>query len=66
MLVLSRLKNEAVVITIPGGQQIRVTLVDVRTGNGGKARLGFEAPRDVIIHRAEVQDRVDTEALNNQ
>jgi carbon storage regulator len=63
MLVLSRLKGEEIIITVPGGQQIRVVLVEIR---GNKVRLGFEGPREFIIHRAEVQRAIDYEALNNQ
>lgn len=47
MLVLSRKRNESVVIN----DQIVVTVVEVR---GDKVRLGIEAPRDVPIHRSEV------------
>jgi carbon storage regulator len=52
MLVLSRKRNESVVIEQYG---IRVTVVEVRQG---KVRLGFEAPAGVIIHREELQDRL--------
>ncbi|MCA8993492.1 MAG: carbon storage regulator CsrA [Planctomycetaceae bacterium] len=47
MLVLSRKKNESIVID----DRIRITVVEVR---GDKVRLGVEAPRDVAIHREEV------------
>lgn len=47
MLVLSRKRNESVVIN----DQIVVTVIDVR---GDKVRLGIQAPRDVPIHRSEV------------
>lgn len=47
MLVLSRKRNESVVIN----DQIVVTVVEVR---GDKVRLGIQAPRDVPIHRSEV------------
>jgi carbon storage regulator len=51
MLVLSRRKDESVVLD--GG--IKVTVVDVR---GDKVRLGFDAPRSVVIHRQEVYDAI--------
>ncbi len=47
MLVLSRKRNESVVIN----DQIIVTVIEVR---GDKVRLGIQAPRDVPIHRSEV------------
>lgn len=47
MLVLSRKKNEVIRI----GTDIIITIVDIR---GDKVRLGFEAPKDVPIHRQEV------------
>jgi carbon storage regulator len=47
MLVLSRKKNESIVIA----DCIVVTVVDVR---GDKVRLGIEAPREIPVHRSEV------------
>lgn len=54
MLVLSRCKNEEIVI----GDSIRVVVIDVR---GEKVRLGISAPRDVSIHRREVYDKIQAE-----
>ncbi len=50
MLVLSRKKNEKIVI----GDNIVVTIVQVQ---GDRVRLGLEAPREVRIIRAELEDR---------
>lgn len=47
MLVLSRRFNEAVMI----GDEIEVSVVEVR---GNTVRLGFDAPKDLAIHRKEV------------
>lgn len=47
MLVLSRKKNESIVID----EKIVITVVEVR---GDKVRLGIQAPRDVPVHRQEV------------
>jgi carbon storage regulator len=49
MLVLSRKIGEEIVI----GDNIRVMVVAVR---GNQVRLGFSAPGDVAIHRAELRD----------
>lgn len=51
MLVLSRKRNESIVID----GNIVVTVVDIR---GDKVRLGIEAPKDVPIHRSEVYDAI--------
>jgi carbon storage regulator len=47
MLVLSRKRNESVVIA----ENIVITVVEVR---GDKVRLGIQAPRDVPVHRSEI------------
>lgn len=47
MLVLSRKKNESIIID----ERIKITIVEIR---GDKVRLGIEAPREVPIHRSEV------------
>jgi carbon storage regulator len=57
MLVLSRKSNESVVI---GGQyasddMLKVTVLEIR---GGKVRLGFEAKKEVPVHRWEVWQRI--------
>jgi carbon storage regulator len=49
MLVLSRKKNESIVID----DQIVITVVEIR---GDKVRLGIQAPRDVPVHRSEVYE----------
>jgi carbon storage regulator len=51
MLVLSRKKNESIVIN----EDIVVTIVEIR---GDKCRLGIEAPRDIPVHRREVLDMI--------
>jgi carbon storage regulator len=51
MLVLSRKKNESVVIN----GDVVVTVIEVR---GDKVRLGIVAPRDVPVHREEVYEAI--------
>ncbi|MBC7966568.1 MAG: carbon storage regulator CsrA [Fuerstia sp.] len=56
MLVLSRKRNESVIIN----DNIVVTVIDVR---GDKVRIGIEAPRDVSVHRQEVLQAILSEKL---
>ena len=51
MLVLSRKKNESIVIN----HDITIVVVDIR---GDKVRLGVEAPKEVPVHRREVFDAI--------
>ena len=51
MLILERHASESVVID----GNIRVTVLQVY---GNKVRLGFDAPKDVPIHREEVFERI--------
>lgn len=51
MLVLSRKKNESIVIN----NDITVTVVEIR---GDKVRLGIVAPKEVPVHRQEVYDAI--------
>lgn len=47
MLVLSRKKNESIIVD----DAIVITVLEIR---GDKVRLGIEAPKSVPIHRSEV------------
>lgn len=51
MLVLSRRKNESIVI----GENIVVTIIEIR---GDKVRLGISAPSEVSVHRTEVLEAI--------
>lgn len=51
MLVLSRKKNESIVIN----NDVVVTVVEIR---GDKVRLGIVAPKDVPVHREEVYEAI--------
>jgi len=51
MLVLSRKKNESIVIN----NDIVITVVEIR---GDKIRLGIVAPKDVPVHREEVYEAI--------
>jgi carbon storage regulator len=58
MLVLSRRESESIVVTLPDQRRIRITLVEMQRD---RARIGFDAPKDVVIHRDEVQASIDRE-----
>lgn len=53
MIVLSRKKSERIMI----GDDIVLKVVDVR---GDKVRLAFDAPKDVIVHREEVYNAINS------
>lgn len=57
MLVLSRKKNESVVIAF-GEIEVTAVVIEIR---GDKVRLGFEAPANVPVHRREVYDAIKRE-----
>lgn len=48
MLILTRQRDESILI----GDEIKVTIVDIR---GDKVRVGIEAPRHILVDRAEVR-----------
>ena len=51
MLVLSRKKNESIVIN----NDITIVVVEIR---GDKVRLGVDAPKEVPVHRREVYEAI--------
>ena len=55
MLVLSRLKDEEIIIA--GG--ITITVVDIR---GDKVRLGITAPKEIRVDRKEIHELREQEA----
>lgn len=66
MLVLTRCRNERIVIVIPdsyqipkGGARVDVFPVEIR---GDKVRIGLEGPQEITFNRQEVQEQIDSEA----
>ncbi|MDG3006981.1 carbon storage regulator CsrA [Paludisphaera mucosa] len=55
MLVLSRKKNETIIIN----DSITVTVIEIR---GDKVRLGIDAPKDITVHRREVYEAIQNQA----
>jgi len=54
MLVLSRKKNEIIVLG-EGEDQIILSVIEIR---GDKVSLGIEANQKITIHRKEVYDKI--------
>ena len=54
MLVLTRHKNESIVI----GKDVEVQVVEIR---GDKVRLGFTAPKSIDIYRKELLPKIAQE-----
>ena len=62
MLVLSRKKNESIIID----GKIEIKIIE---SDDGKVRIGIEAPKNIEIHRKEVYDLIMAEnkaALNSK
>jgi len=54
MLVLSRRKNETIII----GDDIEITVTDI---SARRVRIGINAPEDITIHRKEVYEAIQCE-----
>lgn len=59
MLVLSRKKNEAIVIN----DNITIVVVEIR---GDRVRLGIDAPASVPVHRREVYEDIQKQGKTKQ
>lgn len=60
MLILSRRADEDIVLSIPEGlpaQRVTVTVLSVM---GKQVRIGIEADKAIEVHRAEVQQYIDS------
>lgn len=60
MLVLSRQRDESIVIEYEPKKFVIVSIVDIR---GDKVRLGVDAPSEVPVHRREVYEAIQRENL---
>lgn len=54
MLVLSRKKNESIII----GDDVEIVIVDIK---GDQVKIGIKAPKKVTVHRAEVYEEIQAE-----
>ena len=62
MLILERKVGESIII----GDDITITVVDSCHHRQPKCRIGITAPREVSIHRFEVQRRIERERRRGQ
>lgn len=60
MLVLSRKKNESVVIA---DMAIEITVVEIR---GDKVKIGIEAPESIAVHRREVYEAIERDRIRGK
>ena len=58
MLVLQRENGEQVACVLPDGTEITVTLIF----QGGRTRIGIDAPKAVRIWRKEIQPKAEGSA----
>jgi carbon storage regulator len=56
LLILTRKIGESLMI----GAEVTVTVMAVK---GNQVRIGINAPKDVVVHREEVYDRVKHEQM---
>jgi len=64
MLVLGRKNQESVILAAEDGVvgKVKVTVVEI---GRGVVKLGFEADKDVLVHREEVWERISRERLRD-
>jgi len=63
MLVISRKKDESIILEDKLGQEIIVSVERIR---GRIVNLGIEAPIETPVHRKEVYDKIKSENLYNK
>ena len=60
MLALNRYEGESIIID--GCIEVKIVRVTNRTGNP-QVRISINAPREISIHRKEVQDAINRENI---
>lgn len=55
MLVLSRKKDEKIILKCPDYPDIKITVV--RIDNKNKVRIGIEADKEITVLRSELDDQ---------
>ena len=57
MLVIGRNVDESIIIN----GNIKIMIVEVRKSGNPKVKLGIEAPKEISVHREEIQQAIDKE-----
>lgn len=55
MLILTRRVGESLKVIQPDGTVVTATVLGVK---GNQVRLGIEAPKEVLVHREEIYERI--------
>lgn len=64
MLVLSRKKDETIILKGPNMEDIKITVV--RIDNRNKVRIGIEADREITVLRSELaSEGIETETIHS-
>lgn len=65
MLVLSRKKDETIILQGPNMEDIKITVV--RIDNRNKVRIGIEADKEITVLRSELtSEGVDVEIIRSK
>jgi len=59
MLILTRRPGESLILELPTGERIEVTVLGIK---GNQIRIGTDAPDDIAIVREELLDRLPAES----
>ena len=54
MLILTRRVGEALMV----GDETKIVVLGVK---GSQIRLGINAPKDIVVHREEIYDKIQSE-----
>lgn len=59
MLILTRKRGESIMI----GDNIKINILDI---SKGQIKIGFEAPKEISIHREEIYNKIQQEKADGQ
>lgn len=59
MLILTRRPGESLIIELPTGERIEVTVLSIK---GTQVRIGTDAPVDIAIVREELLEKMEAQS----